>query len=417
VDVARLHSPARAKRVRLLVAGGLAIAAVLVAAFIHTPSVGAASVPRASIWTETVRRGTFVRQVPLRGALVSERVQWLSATSEARVATIAVRPGAVVRANTVIVVLENAELELASLEADRLAASAESSLLELDVNTDAELATRDAHLARLRTESDEATRLANAAHELSAAGLMPELEHQSAQAKAASAADQLAREKSQQTTLKTGRARQLAARRAEVNRLRTIADFRRRQLAALEVRAGLDGVVQDISLEAGMWVPRGTVLARVAEPGRFKAKAKVSEGDARELHAGLAVRFEGTFGELRGRVVRIDPAVSRGEVELDVALDGAPPPGARPDQALTGHVEIERLENVTFVARPAGARERSVGSVFRLVPERGQAERRRVEFGRSSAVQIEVLSGLSPGDEIVVSDITPWHAENQMRLE
>jgi HlyD family secretion protein len=416
VDVARLHSPARARRVRWLVAGALATAA-LVAAFVRTPSVGAASVPRASIWTEVVRRGTFVRQVPVRGALVSERVQWLSATSEARVAAIAVRPGAVVRANTVIVVLENAELELSSLEADRLVASAESTLLELTVNTDAELAAREAQLARLRTESDEAARLADAARQLSAAGVMPELDRTSAQVKAASAADQLAREESLQTALRTGRGTQLAARRAEVNRLRAIADFRRRQLAALEVRAGLDGIVQDISLEAGMWVPRGTVLARIAEPGRFKAKAKVSEGDARELHPGLSVRFEGTFGGLRGRILRIDPAVSRGEVELDVALEGAPPSGSRPDQALIGHVELERLENVTFVARPAGARERSIGSVFRLEPQRRQAERRRVEFGRSSAVQIEVVAGLSAGDEIVVSDITPWHAENHMRLE
>jgi HlyD family secretion protein len=416
VDVARLHSPARARRVRWLVAGALATAA-LVAAFVRTPSVGAASVPRASIWTETVRRGVFVRQVPVRGSLVSERVQWLSATAEARVAKIAVRPGAAVQANTVIVVLENAELELATLEAERQAASAESTLLELDVKTDAELAQGESRVARLRTEADEARRLANAARELSSAGVMPELDHQSARTKAELARDELAREETLQATLRTSRERQLAARRAEVNRLRTIAAFRRGQLAALEVRAGLDGVVQDISLEAGMWVPRGTVLARVAEPGRFKAKAKVSEGDARELHPGLKVRFEGSFGELLGRVQRIDPAVSGGEVELDVTLESAPPPGARPDQALTGHVELERLESATFVARPAGARERSSASVFRLGPGRGYAERRRVEFGRSSAVQIEVVAGLSPGDEIIVSDVTPWQATSRMELE
>lgn len=417
MDIALSRAPARAKRVRLIVAGAMVTAAAIVAAFVRAPTVGAASVARASVWTERVRRGEFVRQVPVRGALVSERVQWLSATSEARVARIPVRPGAAVRANSVIVVLENAELELAALEAERQAASAESGLLELDVNTNAELAQGEGQLARLRTEAEEAARLSNAARELSSAGLMPELEHQGARTKAASARDQFLREEALQAALQTGRGKQLAARRAEVKRLRSIAAFQRQQLDALQVRAGIDGVVQDISLEAGMWVPRGTVLARIAEPGRFKAKAKVSEGDAREIFPGLRVQFEGAFSELRGRVQRIDPAVSAGEVELDVTLEGAPPAGARPDQALTGYVEIERLANVTFVARPAGARERSVSSVFRLGPEHGYAERRRVEFGRGSSAQIEVLEGLSPGDEIVVSDITPWHASNRMRLE
>lgn len=364
-----------------------------------------------------MRKGSLLRQVAARGTLVSERVQWLSAASEARVAKIAVRPGAAVRADTLIIVLENAELELASLEAERQAASAESTLLELDVNGKLELGLREVNLARLRTDADEAVRRAAAAGELSAAGLMPELDHQSARSKATGLGDQLSREEALRSALESGRRKQLAARRAEVSRLRAIAEFHRQQRAALQVRAGLDGVVQDISLEAGMWVPRGTVLARIAEPGRLKAKAKVAEGDAREVQPGLRVRFEGTMAELFGRVQRVDPAVSGGEVELDVTLEGQPPPGARPDQAVSGQIELERLENVTFVARPAGARERASTSVFRLEPDRRSAEQRRVQFGRGSSVQIEVLAGLSPGDEIVVSDTSSWPASERMQLE
>ncbi len=417
MDVALPQPTAGSKRLRLLLAGAALTAAGLAAAVLYSPSAGATSISRASIWTETVRKGSFLRQVPLRGTLVSERVQWLSATSEARVAKISARPGASVRADTVIVVLENAELELASLEAERQAANSESTLLELDANTEAELGLREALLARLRTDADEARRRATAAGELSSAGLMPELDHQSARSKATGLTDQLSREEKLRSTLESGRNKQLTARRAEVKRLRAIADFHRQQRAALEVRAGLDGVVQDISLEAGMWVPRGTVLARIAEPGRLKAKAKVTEVDARELQPGLRVRFEGTMGELLGRVQRIDPAVSGGEVELDVTLEGAPPPGARPDQALTGHIEIERLEDVTFVARPAGARERSSASVFRLGSDRSSAEPCRVQFGRGTSIQLEVLAGLLPGDEVVVSDTSAWPTSERVKLE
>jgi multidrug efflux pump subunit AcrA (membrane-fusion protein) len=374
-------------------------------------------VARASVWTEHVRRGDLVRQVPVHGTLVPERVRWLSAVTQARVARIAVRPGAPVDCDTVVIVLENAELELAQLEAERQASSAAASLVALDTRTAAEQKQQQANLAALEAEREDAERRARAAQELAAAGLLSELERGSHQTKARGLVERIAAEKARSDVLDRGRRKQLAAQREELGRLRDIAAFRRSQLAALEVRAGVRGVAQEIPLENGMWVPTGQVLAKIAETNALRAKVMVAEGNAGSVQPGLTVRFEDAFAGLRGRVERVHPAVSGGSVELDVALDDQLPLGARPDQAVTGYVEFERAQKVVVVARPANVRDGATAAVFRLDADGRHATRKGVRFGTGSLREIAVVEGLSPGDEIVISDTSAWNDSARVRLE
>lgn len=378
---------------------------------------GVPAVERASVWTAIVRRGTLTREVPLQGTLVPESVQWLSAGSAARVARIAVRPGARVEPDTVVVVLENAELELASLEAERQAASVAAAMIELDVRASAERSRQEATIAGLTAEGDDASLRARSAVELASAGVMSELDQRSAESKAKGLSDRLAAEHIRRSELDQGKRRQLAAQRDELLRLQKIAQFRRGQLEALQVRAGIAGVIQEIPLESGMWVTAGSVLARVARPDALKARGKVAEGNAQELRSGLVVRFALPTGALRGRVESVDPVVSRGSVEIEVKLDDALPAGARVDQAVTGYVELERLDDVVFVQRPAGVRDAAIGTVFRLDADRRLARRRSARFGRGSVAFVELLDGLSPGDEIIVSDVSGWEASERVALE
>jgi multidrug efflux pump subunit AcrA (membrane-fusion protein) len=337
--------------------------------------------------------------------------------SAARVARIAVRPGAAVEADTVVMVLENSELELAALEAERQAAGAETALVQLDVRALAEERLQQASLASLRSDLRDAERHANAAERLAPEGLMSDLDRGGALEKANGLRERVTTEEQRRAVLETGRTRQLAALRAEALRLHEIARFRRQQLAALEIRAGIRGVVQDIPLQNGQWVAVGTVLAKVAEPDRLKAEVKVAEANAKDLRRGLAVRFESPTGPFAGHVERVDPAVIGGSVRLDVMLDGLLPVGARPDQAVTGMVDIEKLPDVLFVARPAGALEGATVGVFRLEPDHQHASRVTARLGRASAKEMEVLSGLAEGDEIVVSDTTAWDGSSRIRLK
>jgi len=416
VDIAR-KAPTRMARKAF--AGGIAIIALLAFAgtLWRSSAAAAPSVARSTVWTERVHRGDLLRQVPVHGTLVPERVQWLSAAAAARVARTTVRPGAQVEADTVVVVLENAELELAALEADRQATSAESTQIQLDEKTRGELTLQDSSLVTLRAELRDAERHALASDRLTSEGLVSGIEHADAQNKARGLVERVAAEEARKLALDSGRARQLFAQRAEVERLREIASFRRRQLAALQVRAGVRGVVQEIPLENGQWVAIGTVLAKVAEPERLKAEVKVAEGSARDVHKGLAVRFESVAGNFRGVVERVDPAVVAGNVKLVVTLEDALPNGVRADQSVNGFVEIEKLDNVLFVARPAGVQDGATVGLFRLDGDRAHASRLTARLGRGSAREIEIAGGLAEGDEIVVSDTSTWEAADRIKLK
>jgi HlyD family secretion protein len=381
------------------------------------PAAATTTVERSSLWTAPVRRGTLVRRVPTQGTLVPEHVQWLSAATAARVARIVVRPGAQVEPDTIVVVLENAELELAALEAERQAAAAESALIGLDVKTGVDAKAQESSLAGLRADLRDARRHADVADRLAPEGLVGEVDHRDAQNKVAGIEERLRNEEARLQVVVSGRERQLGGQRAELARLRQIAAFRRKQLAALEVRAGIHGVVEDVPLENGQWVAVGTVLAKVAEPDHLKAEVRVAEGDAKDLHRGLSVPFDVPAGGLRGTIERVNPTVVGGSVKVEVTLTGPLPAGARADQTVSGYVEIEKLEDVLFVERPAGAREGAAAGVFRLEPDHVHADRVTVRLGRGSAREIEILGGLDVGDEIIVSDTSSWDTSGRVRLK
>jgi HlyD family secretion protein len=417
MDVVRSRSkvvPLPPKPMLFAFAGLLVIGALLAILRGRATDAGLPAVARSSIWIDRVRRGDLVRQVPVQGILVPEHITWLSAVSAGRVAKRAVRPGAEVEPDTIVVVLANADLELAALEAERSAATAEALLIQLDVRTDAETKVAATSIATLQRELGDAERHAKAADRLAAEGLMSALDQADAKSKAKGLADKLTREDARLGALDSGRARQLAAHRAELARLREIAAFARRRVDALEIRAGVKGTVQDIPLENGQWAAVGTVLAKIAEPGRLKGEVRVSEAEAKDVHRGLAVRFENPI--VRGRVERIDPIVARGSVKLEVTIDDPLPPGARADQTVSGYVEIEKLKNVLFVARPAGALDGSPASLLKLDADGRSATRLTAKLGRGSAREIEVLGGLAEGDEVIVSDVPVAQSAPRIRL-
>lgn len=417
MDVAR--APSLARRLRAPLAVALAVAVAIGASVVAARAAGASrsgpTVERRAVWTDRVRRGELVRTAPVQGTLAPEHVEWRSALSAGQVARVLVRPGALVEADAVLLVLENPDLELAALEAEKQAAAAESALVSVDVRTDAEARAAGLALGAASADLDDARRKARVAERLAPEGLVAKNEREDAVAREEATASRARDERVRFEALASGRARQLAAQRAELGRLREIARFARRRVDALEVRAGVRGVVQELPVESGQWVPVGAVLAKIAEPGRLKADVRVAEADARDVHRGLPVRFE-AMGDLRGVVERVDPAVAKGTVRLEVTLEGPLPAGARADQTVSGVVEIDRIPGALFVARPTGAQERAAAAVYRVAPDGASAARVIVRFGRSGAREIEIEGGLSEGDEIVTSEVPGAEAAPVIRL-
>jgi HlyD family secretion protein len=209
---------------------------------------------------------------------------------------------------------------------------------------------------------------------------------------------------------------QIAAQETDVARLRAILQLRESQLASLHVRAGTDGVLQEVPVQVGQHIGPGTSLARVANPTRLKAEIKINETQAKDIQIGQTAAIDTRNGIIPGHVSRIDPAVQQGSVTVDVALDGALPRGARPDLSVDGTIELERLEDVLYVGRPAYGQDQSTVGLFKLEADGTHAVQTKVTLGRASVNTVEVKDGLKEGDRVILSDMSQYDAFDRVRL-
>ena len=202
-----------------------------------------------------------------------------------------------------------------------------------------------------------------------------------------------------------------------LERLRAVAEFQRGMVNAMVVRAGADGVLQELPLEQGQWAISGATLAKVVQPEKLKAVLRIPETQARDVTIGQEAAIDTRNGIVKGHVIRQDPASQNGTVTIDVALDDKLPRGARPDLSVDGTVMIERLDNVLNVGRPAYGQANSTVGIFRLIPGTSEAERVRVELGRNSVNTIEIVRGLNKGDVVILSDMSRWDNVDRVRLK
>jgi HlyD family secretion protein len=214
---------------------------------------------------------------------------------------------------------------------------------------------------------------------------------------------------------------QLEVQEAKVSQLSAQLDRKRAQVAALKIRAGMDGVLQRLGdpanpVQLGQQLAAGALVARVANPDQLKAAIKIAETDAKDVLLDQIAAVDTHNGVIPGHVTRVDPAVENGTVTVDVALDGPLPGGARPDLSVDGTIELERLENVLYVGRPVQGQSQSQVGLFRLVDDGHAAVRVPVKLGRGSVSTIEVVQGLQAGDRIILSDMSQWDAQERVRL-
>jgi hypothetical protein len=210
---------------------------------------------------------------------------------------------------------------------------------------------------------------------------------------------------------------QLAVQQTQVRRLKAVADFQRSMVDAMVVRAGANGVLQELPLEVGQWAISGATLAKVVQPERLKAVLRIPETQARDVAIGQTAAIDTRNGVVKGHVIRIDPASLNGTVAVDVAFTEPLPKGARPDLSVDGTIELERLDNVLHVGRPAYGQANSTVGLFRMVNGSREAERVRVELGRSSVNAIEIVRGLAVGDVVILSDMSRWDGVERVRLK
>ena len=416
VDIAR-PDIARAKKIRRIVYGtGFTVVILLITVGVSRLEPAAPRVDRDTVYMSTVERGSMLRQVRGTGTLVPEQIRWITAITSGTVEQIVILPGEEVTPDTVIVELSNPELEQQALEArlslDAALARYESQQVELR----SQELTQQASLKTIESELSQAEYEAELDQELFSDNLVSELQVRQKQSRVSELRIRQEIEQQRLEIQADSMRATLAAEQADVDRLQTIYQLRQDQVSDLRVRAGNTGILQEVPLEEGQSVTPGTNLARVGDPSRLKAELRIAETQAKDIQHGQPAAIDTRNGVIPGHVIRIDPAVQQGTVTVDVALDGELPLGARPDLTVDGTIELERLENVIYVGRPVFGQEQSVVSLFKLDPESDHAVRTRVSLGRMSVNDIEVLEGLEPGDQVVLSDMSQWDAFDRVRL-
>ena len=417
MDVAR-PDLARKKRFRQTAYAVTAVMVVVVITVVVSRLEPAAPrVDRDTIYLDTVQRGRMVRQVRGTGTLVPEQIRWIPATTDGTVERIVIRPGAFVAPETVILELSNPELEQSALEARLNLEAAEARYSNRQVEVERELLNQRATLATTEAQLKTTRLQADADGQLFAQGLVSSLQLQQSQSAEQEFDTRYALEQERLRMATDTVEAQLAVEQAEVDRLRTLYELRQQQMADLHVRAGMPGVLQQVPLDEGQRITTGTNLARVGDPTVLKAELRIAETQARDVQIGQSATIDTRNGVIPGHVTRIDPAVENGTVTVDVALDGALPRGARPDLTVDGTIELERMDDILFVGRPVFGQEESVVSLFKVEEDGTHASRARVSLGRASVNTIEVLEGLQPGDQVVLSDMSTWDQFDRVRIE
>jgi len=416
MDVARPQSVARKRKIkRIVVAVLVLVAAAGVTLGLSRMKPAAPSVDRATVWIDTVKRGELLMQRRGIGTLVPEEVRWIPATSDGIIEVRRVRAGDVVKADTVLLVMSNPDVQQRTTDAELQLKGAEADLASLRATIQNELLNQQALQLNTEAEYNKAKLDFEANQELAKDGLIADLILRKSQVTAQELGSKVETEKKKIDGMTKSADARIGAQQARVDQLRVAYELRRKQLDELNVRAGIAGVVQQVPVEAGMRVAPGTILAKVAEPGRLKAELQIAETQVKDVTPGQPASIDTRNGIIPGQVIRIDPAAVNGTVKVDVQLNGEYPKGARPDLSVDGTIDIERLASVLYVGRPAYGQAESTVGIFKLMPN-GEANRIQVKLGRSSVNQIEILEGLREGDQVILSDMSAWDSYDRVRL-
>jgi HlyD family secretion protein len=416
MDIPRPDVAAKKRKRRIITISAITLGVILATIGLSRLKPAVPTVDRSTVWIDTVKRGPMVRQVRGLGTLVPEDIRWIPANTEGRVEKIIAWPGTHVETDTVILQLSSAELEQAAHDAELQATAAEAELTTLRATLQRGLLDQEATTAKAKSDYEQAKMERETNDQLAKNGLIADLQYKTSKVKEAELANRNEIEQKRLSFAHDSIDPQLAAKQAAVDQAKQLAKLKLDQVEALHVRAGMSGVLQQLPVQIGQRVKIADNLARVADPTKLKAQVKIAETQAKDIQIDEKAEIDTRNGVVNGHVIRVDPAVEQGTVTVDVAIDGELPKGARPDLSVDGTIELERLNDVIYVGRPAFGQENNTVGVFKLVGGSNEAVRTPVKLGKSSVNTIEIVNGLQPGDQVILSDTSAWDSHERIRL-
>jgi HlyD family secretion protein len=419
MDVPRGKEVARKrliKRIAIISIAALAIGGTTIALARLKPA--APSVDMSGQWPGSVKRGDMEINVRGLGRLTPEEPRWITAEpAESRVSEILRRAGSEpVKANDVILVLSDPDLELDASKAEWQVKQDEANLANLKVTLESAKLDQQGTMATLESQYTQAKLTADRDLELTRLNLKSDLESKISVDTANQFRNRVALQKQRVEIADEATKAQIATQEVILQTDRAAYELKRKQVEQLSIRAGIDGLLTEVDVEVGQRVPAGTILAKVADPKRLKAVLQIAETQMKGIRVGLDASVDTRNGIIPGRVIRIDPAALNGTVGVDVSLLSALPQGARPELSVDGIVKIENLSNVVYMDRPVSGEPDTTIGIFKIDPDGKGAQRTNVKLGTASTNTIRVMEGLNVGDKVILSDMSQYDSYQRIRL-
>ncbi|MGY6631198.1 MAG: efflux RND transporter periplasmic adaptor subunit [Wenzhouxiangella sp.] len=406
--------PVWLRRWPIVLAGiALLLLVVLALALLNRPP----AVSSERLWFGEVVEGELLREVSAAGTLVAPRVRAVTNRNAGVVEEVLVLPGDAVEAESILLVMSSPDLEedlaqarwdLAAAEADEAVQAVEQENRELDLV---------AQLAQAESEYTSALIELQAQEELEQAQVFSAIEVERSRLRVQQLQRRLEAEQARMSRAPEHRSARQTASQARLARQRDKVSHLESLVVLLEVPADSPGIIQEINVQEGERLTAGELVARIVDPEHLIARLRVPEREAASMLPGLPVRLELGREVIEGEVARIDPTARDRHIDVDVTLVSSPLPPLRPDQSISGRIELERLEQVTYIPRPAQARQEGQRLMLFVVSANGRRARQvEVEIGRLSSREAEVLSGLAPGDRVILADMSDYQGVETVRL-
>ena len=421
MDISRPDIKKKKRRNQLIWAAVAVVVVAAITVFVLKLKPAATPVDKATVYTDTVKRGPMVRQVRGPGSLVprEESIQLIPAQTEATVVRIRVLPGTKVTPDTILMDLADPELQQKVLDAQLQLKGAQADYKNMQATLQSTLMDKKAAAAAVNSDYTQDQLQAQIDKQLFDLGVKSGIEYNASKNKADQLTSQHQISQEQLDVNQKAIEVQLASQQTKIDQARALLDLYEKQEAALQVRAGISGVLASLPtpVQVGQHVSAGTSVAEVIDPHQLKAALQIAETQAHDILIGQQAEVDTHNGIVPGHVTRIDPSVLNGTRTVDVALDGPLPAGAVPQLSVDGTIDLERLHDVLYVGRPAFGNEDSTISLFREDPSGKTATRVQVKVGRASVTQIQILSGLNEGDRVILSDMSRYDATDKVRLD
>lgn len=419
-DIAISPEVQRRRRLRRYAYIGIA-AAVVIALVVWALTRGPAgpSVSRSDLWIVNVQQGALPIVVSATGTFTPVTERWITAASPGVVETVKVHPGDRVKPDTVLATLSNPTLESGQAQAKADAANAEAKRASQHAELTNQLLNLQASLESAKVQAKTSALKEQAERSLLSQHIVSTLDYETIKLQAEQNAKLVTLTKQRVTAFRQSMAAQDRAANAQVAAFKAVLSNSRQQVTALHITANLDGVVQDVAVQAGQTLKLGDNIARVASLKQLKVTLQVPANQAGQVAIGQKVTLElatSAGQDLVGHVTRVSPAVTNGNVDVDVIPDGKLPADTRPNLAVTGQIHIANIAKTIYIQRPAYANPDSTMTLYRLTDNGHEAVPVSVRFGEASDRFIQVLDGLTPNEQVIVSDTSSFSGAKRVNV-